>query len=318
MFRKHTLVSMLNGSQRALATSGWKISTRPLTYTRVLLNEQSQKPDAQQQQQQQQQQKPETTTAPRKQYSRRPLSSIPIGSEEYSSQTIKRKPVEYLSWKSFLLFLTVGAGLTYLFRSEKEKLQLRKEAEANRGVGKPLIGGPFNLITENGEPFTEKNLLGKFSIIYFGFTHCPDICPDELDKLGLMLDDLEKQGISLQPIFITCDPARDTPEVLKEYLSEFHPGIIGLTGDYDEVKKCCRNYRVYFSTPRDLKPGQDYLVDHSIFFYLMDPEGEFIDVLGRNYDASGAVQKIVKDVAAYEPREVRERKKEGLFGFLYK
>jgi protein SCO1/2 len=252
-------------------------------------------------------------------YSRRPLSSIPIGSEKYASQTMKRKPVEYLSWKSFLLFLTVGAGLTYLFKNEKEKLKLRKEAEANRGVGKPLIGGPFNLITSDNEKFTEKNLIGKFSIIYFGFTHCPDICPDELDKLGIILNDLKKKkNIELQPIFITCDPARDTPDVLKEYLSEFHPDIIGLTGDYDEIKKCCRNYRVYFSTPRDLKPGDDYLVDHSIFFYLMDPEGEFIDVLGRNYDADGAVIKIAKDINAYEPKDVRNSKKEGFLGWLYK
>lgn len=314
MFRNYTLLSALQGSHRVFATSGWKGATRSLTYTRMLLNEQ---PNGKPQQQQPPTASPEQPPA-KKQYSRRPLSSIPIGSEEYTSQTMKRKPVEYLSWKSFVLFLAVGTGLTFLFRSEKEKLQLRKEAEANRGIGKPLIGGPFNLITENGEPFTEKNLLGKFSIIYFGFTHCPDICPDELDKLGIMLNELEKKGVQVQPIFITCDPARDTPEVLKEYLSEFHPSIVGLTGDYDEVKKCCRNYRVYFSTPRDLKPGQDYLVDHSIFFYLMDPEGEFIDVLGRNYDADGAVQKIVKDVRAYEPREVREQKKEGLFGFLYK
>lgn len=262
-----------------------------------------------------QQQQQQTTT---KKYSRRPLSSIPIGEEGYSSQTMKKKPVEFLSWQSFVLFLVVGGGLTYLFRNEKEKLKLRKEAEANRGIGKPLIGGPFNLITHDGKPFTEKDLIGKFSIIYFGFTHCPDICPDELDKLGLMLDNLKKQNIELQPIFITCDPARDTPEVIKDYLSEFHPDIIGLTGDYDEIKKCCRNYRVYFSTPRDLKPGQDYLVDHSIFFYLMDPEGEFIDVLGRNYEAEGAVEKIAKDVAAYEPKEVRERKKNGSFGWLYK
>lgn len=254
----------------------------------------------------------------KKTYSRRPLSSIPIGSEGYASQTMKKKPIEYLSWKSFLLFIAVGAGLTALFRSEKEKIKLRKEAEQNRGMGKPLIGGPFNLITHDGVPFTEKNLIGKFSIIYFGFTHCPDICPDELDKLGLMLDDLKKKGIEIQPIFITCDPARDSPEVLKEYLSEFHPDIIGLTGDYEEVKRCCRNYRVYFSTPKDLKPGEDYLVDHSIFFYLMDPEGEFIDVLGRNYDAEGAVNKIAKDVNAYEPKEVRESKKQGVLGWLYK
>lgn len=293
-----------------------KIITRDISNSRVLLNEI--KKENEKQNNDINKVSSSSTTTTKKVYSRRPLSSIPIGEEEYSSQTIKRKPVEYLSWKSFVLFLGVGAGLTYLFRSEKEKLQLRKEAEANRGVGKPLIGGPFNLITEDGKPFTEKDLLGKFSIIYFGFTHCPDICPDELDKLGLMLTELKKNGIQLQPIFITCDPARDSPEVLKEYLSEFHKDIIGLTGDYDEIKKCCRNYRVYFSTPRDLKPGQDYLVDHSIFFYLMDPEGEFIDVLGRNYDADGAVAKIIKDVNAYEPKEVRERKKEGFLGWLYK
>lgn len=71
------------------------------------------------------------------------------------------------------------------------------------------------------------------------------------------------------PVFITCDPARDTPEVLKEYLKEFHPAIVGLTGTYEQVKNVCKQYRVYFSTPKDVKPGEDYLVDHSIYFYLM-------------------------------------------------
>ena len=71
------------------------------------------------------------------------------------------------------------------------------------------------------------------------------------------------------PVFITCDPVRDTPEVLREYLKEFHPGIIGLTGTYEQVKNVCKQYRVYFSTPKDVKPGEDYLVDHSIYFYLM-------------------------------------------------
>jgi protein SCO1/2 len=71
------------------------------------------------------------------------------------------------------------------------------------------------------------------------------------------------------PVFITCDPARDTPEVLREYLKEFHPGIVGLTGTYEQIKHVCRQYRVYFSTPKDVKPDEDYLVDHSIYFYLM-------------------------------------------------
>lgn len=263
-------------------------------------------------------QSPESSKTETKEYTRRPLSRMPLGYEKYSSQKMTKKPIEYLTWKALLLFVGVGASLTYLFQNEKEKLKLRKEADANRGVGKPLVGGPFNLITHEGKPFSDKDLVGKWSIIYFGFTHCPDICPDELDKLGIMLDSLKSKGIEIQPIFITCDPNRDSPEVLTDYLSEFHPDIIGLTGDYDEVKRCCKNYRVYFSTPRDLKPGEDYLVDHSIFFYLMDPEAQFVDVLGRNYTEETAVEKIVKDVAVYEPSDVREAKKEGVLGFLYK
>ena len=106
--------------------------------------------------------------------------------------------------------------------------------------------------------------------VYFGFTHCPDICPDELDKMADMIDRVKaKCGDVLLPVMITCDPARDKPEVLKPYLQEFHPDIIGLTGEYEEIKQTCKEYRVYFSTPPELKPGQDYLVDHSIYFYLM-------------------------------------------------
>lgn len=110
--------------------------------------------------------------------------------------------------------------------------------------------------------------------VYFGFTHCPDICPDELDKMAKMLDLVRgKKGNVLQAVFVSADPARDTPEVVKHYLAEFHPDFIGLTGTYDNVKDMCKTYRVYFSTPSNVKPGQDYLVDHSIYFYLM---GQYI------------------------------------------
>lgn len=143
-------------------------------------------------------------------------------------------------------------------------------AEHSKGVGRPLVGGEFALTDHFGRAFTQEDLKGKYNLVYFGFTNCPDICPEELDKMAGMIDQVkEKHGSVLRPVFITCDPARDTPEVMKEYLHEFHGDILGLTGTYDAVKQTCRAYRVYFSTPVDVKPGQDYLVDHSIYFYLM-------------------------------------------------
>lgn len=147
----------------------------------------------------------------------------------------------------------------------------KRIAEATKGIGKPKVGGPFQLLDHQGRPFTSEDLKGKYSLVYFGFTHCPDICPEELDKMAKMIDIVkqEMRGNVMLPVFITCDPERDTPAVLEPYLKEFHPDLIGLTGSWEEIKNVCKAYRVYFSTPPHVKPGQDYLVDHSIYFYLM-------------------------------------------------
>ena len=126
----------------------------------------------------------------------------------------------------------------------------------------------------------------------------------------------ESCGNVLRPIFITCDPARDTPAVTKEYLMEFHPDLIGLTGTWEQIKAVCKAYRVYFSTPPNVKPGQDYLVDHSIYFYLMgrssvmvgadmesltglrtlDPDGDFVEAIGKQHSAGRAAKIIAEHV----------------------
>ncbi|CAK3795315.1 probable SCO1 precursor [Lecanosticta acicola] len=206
------------------------------------------------------------------------------------------------SWQAGLLFLLAGAGLTIYFRYEKARMSRARIAEANKGIGRPLVGGPFHLTNCNTDPpseFTESDLKGKYSLVYFGFTHCPDICPEELDKMAGMIDRVkEKHGEGvLKPVFISCDPARDTPEVMRRYLAEFHGDIIGLTGAWEEVKDVCKAYRVYFSTPPDVKPGQDYLVDHSIYFYLMDPEGDFVEAIGRNFTVDAAAEVINDHIA---------------------
>lgn len=135
-----------------------------------------------------------------------------------------------------------------------------------KSVGRPQIGGPFSLLDQNGKVFTDADLKGKFTLIYFGFTHCPDICPEELDKMSDVVDTIDKEFPGkdvVTPVFVSVDPARDSVAQVKAYVQEFHPRIIGLTGDYDNVKKACKSYRVYFSTPPDAKATDDYLVDHS-------------------------------------------------------
>jgi protein SCO1/2 len=201
------------------------------------------------------------------------------------------------SWKAGLLFVLTGGGLLWYFEHEKQRMQRKRIAEANKGVGKPKVGGSFSLVDQNGNTVTDADLKGRYSLIYFGFTHCPDICPEELDKMARMFDivEAERPG-TLLPVFVTCDPARDDPKVLKEYLSEFHPSFIGLTGTYDEIKAMCKAYRVYFSTPPEVKPGQDYLVDHSIYFYLMDPDGDFVEALGRQHSPEQAAKVILDHV----------------------
>jgi protein SCO1/2 len=200
------------------------------------------------------------------------------------------------SWPAGLLFLCAGIGLTIYFRYEKARMARQRIAEANKGMGTPLIGGPFHLKTQDGKDFTDEDLKGKYSLIYFGFTHCPDICPEELDKMAGMIDRVkEKHGKeAMQSLFISCDPARDTPEVIRRYLADFHEDIVGMTGTWQEVKDVCKVYRVYFSTPPDVQPGQDYLVDHSIYFYLMDPDGDFVEAIGRNFTTEAAA-KVIND-----------------------
>ncbi|OJJ44253.1 hypothetical protein ASPZODRAFT_135043 [Penicilliopsis zonata CBS 506.65] len=203
------------------------------------------------------------------------------------------------SWKAALLFVLTGAGMIVYFRFEKARLERKRIAEMSKGVGRPKVGGPFVLKDLDGKEFTAEDLKGKYSFVYFGFTHCPDICPDELDKMAAIIDKVKEEtkdeNIFL-PVFITCDPVRDTPEVLREYLREFHPGIIGLTGTYEQVKHVCKMYRVYFSTPQNVKPDEDYLVDHSIYFYLMDPEGDFVECIGRQDTPESATKVIMEHI----------------------
>ncbi|KAI1343378.1 SCO1 protein [Xylariaceae sp. FL0016] len=232
------------------------------------------------------------------------VSATPRAKAKTVEEARSRYRTGPFSWKAGALFVLAGAGLVWYFEHEKQRMARKRTAEATKGVGRPKVGGSFELLDHLGRRFTDRDLKGRHTLVYFGFTHCPDICPEELDKMARMFDTVEAEAPgAVQPVFITCDPARDDPKILKQYLSEFHPGFLGLTGTYDQIKDVCKAYRVYFSTPKDVKPGQDYLVDHSIYFYLMDPEGDFVEALGRQHSPDAGAKIILDHVKDWKGKQ---------------
>jgi protein SCO1/2 len=135
------------------------------------------------------------------------------------------------------------------------------------------IGGPFHLVDQNGKTVTDGDLKGKWSLVYFGYTHCPDACPTALNDIAIALDELGPQRGAVRPVFITVDPERDTPEVLKSYVTSFDAPILALTGSREEIAQAAKDYRVYYA--KHPEAGGDYSMDHSSVIYVMDPEGRF-------------------------------------------
>lgn len=144
--------------------------------------------------------------------------------------------------------------------------------------GQPSVGGPFELVDQNGAPADEAILKGKWSAVFFGFTYCPDVCPTTMQAMALAQDRLGPKAKDFQVVFITVDPARDTPAQLKTYLSNegFPKGIIGLTGTAEQVDAAAKAYRAYYAKNGE---GPDYLMDHFSGAYLMDPKGRFDRIL---------------------------------------
>jgi protein SCO1/2 len=155
------------------------------------------------------------------------------------------------------------------------------------------IGGPFAMTDQTGKAVTDADYRGKYLLIYFGYTYCPDVCPTELGVMAKALDLLGRQSDKVQPLFISVDPERDTVAHLKDYVALFHPSLVGLTGTAEQVRDTARAYRVYYAKApqKDGKPD-DYLMDHSSFIYLMGPDGGFVGV----YPAGTTADRIAQDL----------------------
>jgi cytochrome oxidase Cu insertion factor (SCO1/SenC/PrrC family) len=144
--------------------------------------------------------------------------------------------------------------------------------------GRAPVGGPFELTDQTGHRRTDADFRGKLVVLYFGYTYCPDVCPTELQSISLALDKLGAAAETVQPVFISVDPERDTPARLAEFVASFHPRLIGLTGSLAEVRKTAIAYRTFFAKNSATAPGE-YSVDHTGFIYLVGKDGRYLGFL---------------------------------------
>ncbi|GAB0488837.1 hypothetical protein MMPV_000047 [Pyropia vietnamensis] len=218
---------------------------------------------------------------------------------------------EPLSWPGLAVALAVGTGLLYYYSVEKRAKLTRLAAPTT--TGKATLGGPFTLISAAGTPVTSTSFHnGAFMLLYFGFTACPDVCPEEMTKISTALVSLAQRGVpiggtggqggsrsgtttpakvGINPVFVTIDAERDSPARADDYAKAFHPGWTGLGGSVAETTAAAKAYRVYFAKG-DIEPDGGYNVDHSIITYLVNPAGEFEEFYGKNVGAAEMAARI--------------------------
>ncbi len=164
--------------------------------------------------------------------------------------------------------------------------------KTEQGQGRAAIGGPFSLTDHTGQAVTQDILKGKISLVYFGYSFCPDICPTDLQLISQALDQMtEEERAEAQALFITIDPERDTAQQLAGYVTLFHPQLRGLTGTPEQIDAAAKAYRAYYKKVSAEEAGtSDYLMDHSAFIYLMDRDGTFVRVFGHGVDPTEMVE----------------------------
>lgn len=200
------------------------------------------------------------------------------------------------TWRGAVAAIAAALSLYGLTSSASAQSSTRSAAELMDAVmwNREPIGGAFTLKDQTGKIRTDTDFRGELMLVYFGFTYCPDICPTDLQQIGLAMDQLGDDAKNVQPLFITLDPERDTVGNLALYVPLFHPKLIGLTGSIDAVQKAADAYRVYFKRVVTGPNPDDYTVDHSAFIYLMNRDGKYLTFFPPGTDA----EKIVSMVRA--------------------
>ena len=185
------------------------------------------------------------------------------------------KNIVYLSAASLIILVS----LTYLATTpiwpfnEEDKFAQCRNSKVTGGSGN--IGGPLELVSTNGNTVTDVEIFSKPSLVYFGYTFCPDVCPLHVSRNADAVDMLEERGIQTTPVFISVDPRRDTPEVLQEFTEMIHPQMLAFTGSEEQVRAASKAYRTYYK--KQESNDEYYLVDHSTITYLVLPEHGFVE-----------------------------------------
>lgn len=213
----------------------------------------------------------------------------------------KKAPLPFSRLAVILGALIVGTifavGLRIAFSPDDHLAQKNLEAQQKQAAA--LIGGPFELINHKGEKVTEKILQGKYSLFYFGYTFCPDVCPTSLSVMSDAVEMMGEKGKKIQMLFFTVDPERDTQKLLADYVSNFSDNLIGLTGTLEQTKKAAKAFRVYYAKVTDPeleKKGiedKDYMMDHTSIIYLFGPDGKYL----RHFTHQATAEEMAKKTA---------------------
>ncbi|MBM3490312.1 MAG: SCO family protein [Alphaproteobacteria bacterium] len=198
-----------------------------------------------------------------------------------------------MALKRFVLLFALAACIAAIAVSGAAIWQLAERG--GRSAGRAAIGGPFQLVDSTGRQVSEADFRGRPMLIYFGYTYCPDVCPTELQAMSAALDRLGSIAEQIQPLFITIDPERDTPEQLASYCRHFHPRLACLTGTAEQVAGAAKSYRVFYARTRSQNrdaPADNYLLDHSSYVYLMAADGLYLTHFGPGTDPEAMAERI--------------------------
>lgn len=197
-----------------------------------------------------------------------------------------------MSKRSLAVLIPVSiAAIVIIFAGWFKQAQVQQAAQPNPStIGEVLIGGPFTLTNQQGKPVSDTDFQGKLMLVYFGFSHCPMICPTDMATLTRAMDQLGADAAQVQPVFITIDPERDTVEKLAEFAKAFYPGFQLLTGTPEQVKVATDAYRVYAQKVE--MDGGDYMMDHSAYIYLMGRDGKYLTHFQHDQPAEEIVAEV--------------------------